>query len=205
MSIHHIFSPFYFKWTLPIELQSLIEDKVKDFLSKNQDKLERPTGWQCEVETTFNHMFDPSKGTDSININGIFVPYINDMISYLNWDLKNFQNIKTEYWINVYKSSHWQESHDHVPNKFSGVYCVKFNPAIHGRLIFENPLKQQNQYAYQNQYDLDTRLSFFKGSIVAEVKQGDLIIFPSSLVHRVERPKINGTEERITIAFNVDF
>lgn len=204
MTIYHIFSPFYFKWTVPAETQKILREKVNNYIEENPDKFGRPDPWKCEVKTSFNHMLIPDKNTDTIGLENFFTPFIKDLLTNLGWN--SIQKTKNSYWINIYESGHYQENHDHVPHKFSGVYFLKFNPWVHGRIVFQNPLKQSVQYGYVEQWGSSAnKMSYFNCHIPADVTEGDLIIFPSSLIHSVERGLNQGDEKRITIAFNVDF
>jgi len=113
-------------------------------------------------------------------------------------------NEKLEYvierpWYNVYKKGNFQEPHTHLGTSngvaLSCVYCIKESDA---ELYFFNP-----QY---NVHKLSGIRSIFnsdnyKEHFIPDMKEGNLIIFPSYLYHGVS-PQKHDTE-RITIAVNI--
>ncbi len=104
----------------------------------------------------------------------------------------NFTMTITEIWRNKYLDNDYQEPHTHINTSFSfiiyeeiptGAYTIFFNPAkylIHATVGYdENIIPQQ-----------------FK----PDVKEGQIIIFPSYVEHMVNR-----NSDQVTISGNFDF
>lgn len=99
----------------------------------------------------------------------------------------------TQSWLNFSKPGQWHHKHAHPSSLISGCYYVNanketdkiyfFNDAYE---IFKFPPISWNEYNSESWW--------------YPVGSGDLILFPSSLSHKVE--PVEGTETRISIAFN---
>jgi len=102
-----------------------------------------------------------------------------------------------EMWYNAYKNRQYQHMHDHSNNNnmlFSGIYYMKYNEKQHSATRFYNPHFKIN-------YDktIIQKNSFFVKQ--PEIKENDVFIFPSNVVHDVLPQESD--DLRITIAFNV--
>lgn len=107
-----------------------------------------------------------------------------------NYDIENF-------WINInYKgcSNHY---HDHAGSAISGVFYLTKN---NSEIVFKR-LRDINTYHLASIYsDKETFLS--SDTVSYTPQQGQFIIFPPWLMHKVETN--NNDDERISIAFNVN-
>lgn len=98
----------------------------------------------------------------------------------------------TQSWANYTKPGQYHHKHSH-PNSFiSG--CV-YVAAKGDRIYFYRDGYQQIKVPTENYNHYNSDSWWF------EVNEGDVILFPSSLTHMVEQTS-EGTEERISIAFN---
>ena len=104
-------------------------------------------------------------------------------------------------WFNVYTDGEYQEYHDHVgtllrPSHFSFIHFLSFDKENHKPPEFRDPLGQIRNLSLE----LDRNRC---GEVyVPDVKEGDLLMFPSYLQHCV--PAWKKTDyPRITISFNV--
>ncbi|HEX4636123.1 MAG TPA: TIGR02466 family protein [Rhizomicrobium sp.] len=103
----------------------------------------------------------------------------------------------TEAWININQKWHFNYSHDHPGSLFSAVYYVK-GGADKGELELKTPIVP---HTYTISHEMIGNFNAFTGhAMVSPPVTGDLLIFPSWLLHRVNRSQ--SEEERISIAFN---
>jgi len=107
------------------------------------------------------------------------------------------REVITEAWININQKGHFNYSHDHPGSLFSGVYYVK-GGADKGELELKTPIAA---HTYTISGDIVGSFNAFTGhAMVIPPVTGDLLIFPSWLLHRVKMSQ--SEEERISIAFN---
>jgi uncharacterized protein (TIGR02466 family) len=107
------------------------------------------------------------------------------------------REVITEAWININQKGHFNYSHDHPGSLFSGVYYVK-GGADKGELELKTPIAA---HTYTISGDIVGSFNAFTGhAMVIPPVTGDLLIFPSWLLHRVNMSQ--SEEERISIAFN---
>ena len=109
----------------------------------------------------------------------------------------DMRQVITEAWINVNGRGHFNYSHDHPGSLFSGVYYVK-GGADKGALEFKTPI---TAHTYTISDEVVGSFNEFTGhAMVIPPITGDLLIFPSWLLHRVNMSQSD--EDRISIAFN---
>jgi len=103
----------------------------------------------------------------------------------------------TEAWININQKGHFNYSHDHPGSLFSGVYYVK-GGADKGELELKTPI---TPHTYTISGEMVGSYNAFTGhAMVIPPVTGDLLTFPSWLLHRVNMSRSD--EDRISIAFN---
>jgi uncharacterized protein (TIGR02466 family) len=103
----------------------------------------------------------------------------------------------TEGWININRKGHFNYSHDHPGSLFSAVYYVK-GGADKGALEFKTPIAP---HTYTISDEMVGGFNAFTGhAMVIPPVTGDLLIFPSWLLHRVNMSQ--SEDDRISIAFN---
>jgi hypothetical protein len=104
-------------------------------------------------------------------------------------------------WYNVYTNGEYQEVHDHLGTSlnhthFSFIHFLSYNDKNHNPPEFRDPLSQLRILSLE----LDRNRC---GEVyVPNVKEGDLLMFPSYLQHCVPPGKPTNYP-RITISFNV--
>jgi uncharacterized protein (TIGR02466 family) len=107
------------------------------------------------------------------------------------------RQVITEAWININQKGHFNYSHDHPGSLFSAVYYVK-GGADKGELELKTPIAP---HTYTISSEMVGSFNAFTGhAMVIPPVTGDLLIFPSWLLHRVNMSQ--SEEERISIAFN---
>ncbi len=109
----------------------------------------------------------------------------------------SLRQVITEAWININQKGHFNYSHDHPGSLFSAVYYVK-GGADKGELELKTPIIP---HTYTISNEMVGSFNAFTGhAMVIPPVTGDLLIFPSWLLHRVNMSQ--SEEERISIAFN---
>ena len=100
-------------------------------------------------------------------------------------------------WVNINKNGDSNAVHDHGQGLFSGVYYVK-SEKDSGDIVLRTPVAA---HSYAITQDFIKTNNPFNSSIQRFTpKTGDLVLFPSWILHYVE-PNLSG-EDRISIAFN---
>jgi uncharacterized protein (TIGR02466 family) len=107
------------------------------------------------------------------------------------------RQVITEAWININGRGHFNYSHDHPGSLFSAVYYVK-GGTDKGELEFKTPITAHT-YTISNEA-VGSFNAFTGHAMVIPPVTGDLLIFPSWLLHRVNISRSD--EDRISIAFN---
>ena len=110
-------------------------------------------------------------------------------------------NIVTDSWFHITRRGGYFGVHNHPMASWSGVYCV--SPGQHdvdqpdsGKLSFINPLAQM----YLDAGNAQLQFPYQHGNYAFDLKAGQLILFPSWVLHQVM--PFYGEGERITVAFN---
>jgi uncharacterized protein (TIGR02466 family) len=107
------------------------------------------------------------------------------------------RQVITEAWININQKGHFNNSHDHPGSLFSVVYYVK-GGADKGELELKTPIAP---HTYTISSEMVGSYNAFTGhAMVIPPVTGDLLIFPSWILHRVNMSQ--SQEDRISIAFN---
>jgi hypothetical protein len=114
-------------------------------------------------------------------------------------------HMAAESWFHITGGGGWFGVHNHALHAWSGVYCVRHDgddPATHsGRLSFINPHATAAMYMDMSLANL--RLPYAMGPRNLRLEPGQLVLFPSWLLHLVT--PYEGTTRRITVAFNARF
>jgi len=112
---------------------------------------------------------------------------------------------KLNFWYNLSTKGSHQEVHDHLggpmPISYAAIHYVLFDKDEHASTVFYHPLTQIlkcTQPTTNDQLKLPDYKEFQK---LLDVEEGDLIIFPSYVLHSV-MPQAS-EKLRITTAFNI--
>lgn len=102
-----------------------------------------------------------------------------------------------EMWAIINKKDNFNIEHTHPNSYLSAAYYVK-TPKNCGKFIASNPnLISKNYYP-----PIDKITQYNQKNSGIEVEEGNLLLFPAYLPHKVEKNMSN--EDRIVISFNVD-
>lgn len=109
-------------------------------------------------------------------------PYVKDFSKKTIYDFSEIDAI----WAQKYSANDFHCPHDHGSLGYSCVFYAHFNPELHKGTHFLPPFNAPNGS---------------KPLQEVKVREGDLLIFPSTLTHMTVPHKSN--EERIIISFNL--
>ncbi|NLG58657.1 MAG: hypothetical protein GX538_00640 [Gammaproteobacteria bacterium] len=116
-------------------------------------------------------------------------------------------HIAYESWFHITRRGGYFGVHNHPMHSWSGVYCVcqegdEESPDS-GRLTFISPFAANTMFVDMASHRM--RSPFHVGNIPVRLKPGQLVLFPSWLLHEVTsfEPETEGL--RITVAFNARF
>ena len=114
-------------------------------------------------------------------------------------------HLAMESWFHLTGRGGYFGVHNHALHAWSGVYCVRHDgddpESLSGRLTFIHPNAAATMYMDKSISNL--RAPFGMGPVSLRLKAGDLVIFPSWLLHHVQ--PFEGGGLRITVAFNARF
>ena len=127
----------------------------------------------------------------------ILQKYILKVFQNNGWKTEN-KNIRIkEMWAIINKTGDFNVIHTHPNSYLSAAYYVKA-PEKCGRFQIENPnIAKKNYYP-----EIKTKNELNLQVAGIEIEEGDLLIFPGYLPHKVRANESN--EDRIVISFNVD-
>ncbi|AOV61524.1 2OG-Fe(II) oxygenase [Synechococcus phage S-WAM1] len=157
--------------------------------------LKQPDEWNCTVRSSFDS--DTNKDDFSWDL---FNNYISDNLMDMHVQLggRVISSIKmSEAWINVYHQGDSQEVHTHCGGDntaFSCAYFMQYDPEKDGRFMFYDPNQDMHHGHFTKHYPATN--TWFP-----EVKEGDIVIFPSYLHHQVT-PQGDNPQARITVSAN---
>ncbi|UNH61149.1 putative 2OG-Fe(II) oxygenase [Synechococcus phage S-SZBM1] len=160
----------------------------------DESKLSFTDEWNCDVLTSFEVATNKSDYSWDV-----FEMSIQDNLLDMHIKLHGKPYVEffmTESWINVYKQHHSQEVHTHSGGDgctFSCAYFVQYDPEQDGKFGFYNPSQDMHVGDYSKHYP--TNSTWFP-----DVKEGDILIFPSTLHHFVQPQRT--THQRVTVSAN---
>ena len=184
-----------------IRQNSVIQREILSGIQKcyEEENLPIPDGWLTDKLTTsfdneeLNHRIFESEKIHEIYVKAIRTVFDKD-VSFSLEDI----------WFNYYIDGEYQEEHNHInptpflpPVHFSCVHYLKFDKEEHVTTTFHDPLKDLRSHSFE----IDS--NHYTSEWTPKVKEGDLLIFPSYLVHHVRKSKPTPNNPRITVAFNL--
>lgn len=179
-----------------------------DSYLKNTNNIKTSSWDHCNVKSSyFNNVF--IRNNHRLDFDCMFSDMLFNEIELfckeLNINEYNKDSLKIQdIWFNDYKFGDFQESHNHSGPQtiFSFVYLLKSaHSNLDSKLCFGNP--RSNLFKYNN-YERLFNVNEYKTHFIPDLKNGDLIIFPSHMDHYVSIHK-NKDVNRITISGNIDF
>jgi uncharacterized protein (TIGR02466 family) len=108
-------------------------------------------------------------------------------------------------WFHVTRDGAYFSAHNHPMASWSGVYCVDPGDITEdkqsGAISFQNPIAGSAMFL--DDANSRTKLPFSGKNFSMQLRAGEVVLFPSYLIHQVL--PYRGLRERITIAFNCWF
>lgn len=154
--------------------------------------------WDADVFTTYGKNID-------LPWDSIFTEYHNNIKDLANiFGITGRPNV-TEHWLNAYKKNQNQEIHEHTPGHFAAVHYIKYDQNDHLPTVFLNPYRQvsiSNKPSFLTS-DMNHVPPTYVAQSFVNVKEGDLLIFPAFLEHKVPRQQSDNL--RVTLSFNFNF
>ena len=159
--------------------------KVSNWLIKKK-KLLNLVDWdnpECKTEKHFTDYYSNHSNP------GYVEEFSNILFDELELFSKNLpEGFKiTGVWAQRYTGYHFMPPHTHGPTGFSAVLYTEFNPKVHKSTTFYSPFK-----------------GFISGEPLEhtpEMNEGEMIIFPSSVLHFAEPS--NSEEQRTIFSWNM--
>lgn len=146
--------------------------------------------WNCSVLTTH---FEEKDVVPPQELANVLAPYL---YQYFPSDCE-IEIVNS--WLNLYNSGHAQEPHHHInyPDfiNFSGVIFIQYNKTTDGHFYFENLNLEHTVLGYSHIFNQAPILT-------PDVKNGDVIVFPSFVRHGVTQQKQD--TNRLTLSFNLN-
>ena len=190
---------------LNAELRQLFEAKVGE-----GDRYRNPTPFTHRNEALFEsnfRLFDwPQPCVQKLRELCLGAVYrtVRELNGYDMDTLKRLHTA-TEAWFHVTRKGGYFGPHNHPMHSWSGVYCVS-----HGG---DDPASDSGKFTLINPHAMNTmyidygiahmRNPYHMGNRMLRLQAGDLILFPSWMLHEVL--PYEGDDLRITVAFNVRF
>lgn len=188
MSSHIFLNDFVF-WTPAVSHEAIKNDllpKVQDRYALTKGSVENR--WLCKVNTEMFHQ-DHYKYRKLIE-EGVY-PALDKLFTELPFQNKPAASTVVDVWYNHYDIGFNQELHTHIP------YATNAQaPNLSGVYYLE--LDEPNNTVF---YSYDAVFAGFSQPAfrATDIKEGDIVLFPSKLMHYV----LPATASRTTIAFNI--
>lgn len=200
----NLFSPFFCKFQLT-ETHQIKAAYLEKILLNYENRPDLSPDWN--VHTSYNCEDQLLHRLDwNLSLN-IYEKYIDKF--FINYFAKIPRyRISGTPWYTAYGPGQGANIHEHLPDHFSIVHFLKFDPAVHWPITFINPNNGSTKILLDSLPSMkelvnfnDPKQSYFHPRYTPDLQEGDLIIFPSQLEHMVE--KSDAEELRVSIAFNI--
>jgi len=193
----------------PEQLNKALRELFLEF-EKDQEKYGNPEPFVVRNKalfeskfTLFDWPYEPIRELRDFCYGTVY-GLIRDLNGYDTATLQRL-HIAAESWFHVTRRGGYFGAHTHPLHSWSGVYCVKHDgddpESNSGRLSFINP--NVGATAYTDMATARMREPFTMSEKRIRMKPGQLLVFPSWLLHEVH--PYEGDSERITVAFNCRF
>ena len=184
---------FKYKFSDYLDFNKELSKYIYDLYEKDNSGIERSNrgGWHSK---NFNLLKQNSiQKKFAIKVQD----YILNFFQHMGWKIKD-KNIRIkEMWAIIIKKEYFNVIHTHPNCYLSSAYYVKASRNC-GGFIAENP-NIAKRYSYP---EIANKNELNNEAARIEVQEGDLLLFPSYLPHKVG--KNESGEDRIVISFNVD-
>jgi|LakMenE18May11ns_1017448.scaffolds.fasta_scaffold9674414_3 hypothetical protein len=175
--------PSEFIWVTSIKEHKKIKKEILPKIKKDIKTLKNNVEWHCEIISSFGQHKEFL--LDEFFLNQIVWNSMDEMLNNLDFWIKfPKKSYLEEIWYNHYeKNIHYQETHHHRPSDFSGIYFIE--------------LEGKNTTTFYHHH-ISQMLE--QNKTLDKIKEGDVVIFPSSLMHSVRKSNCKKT----SISFNIN-
>jgi hypothetical protein len=176
------------KTTLP-ETEALKQQFVPEMLRRYQaGQYDPPAAWETDrIHTSFG--LEPRNQV---------IATLPPAYERLLRQFVSVQRMSVALWHNVYwTGGEYQEKHHHIPAHISFIHFLLFDPAEHKAPLFYDPARTVKAYCRHPAIPPE----YSSESSRIEVKEGDVLVFPSYVEHHV--PPGRYSTPRITVSMNV--
>lgn len=150
------------------------------------------SGWMSnKTYNTSNGKYDINNDSNFTELNEWVKNQIKDYCSSTEIEQDNLNANGS--WFNIYQKNDYQENHVHPTSVISAIYVLKCSDDG-ARIFFNSPINNM----YYAKRTCESQLT--ASQIICKSVPGTLIIFPSYLVHAVERHESD--EIRISLSYN---
>tara|TARA_Y100000004_G_scaffold146885_1_gene167888 strand:+ start:707 stop:1249 length:543 start_codon:yes stop_codon:yes gene_type:complete len=151
-------------------------DRIMDMIPFND-----PQWSTVEPHISYTDYFNKGEIVYKDSFLEIVTPYLND---FLSWSEYKFSRVNG-FWCQKYKARDYHVPHTHGPIGYSCVFYARLKESHRGTMFFS---------PFANHLGDEPTNSIL-------VEEGDLIIFPSNLLHMA--PPHDSEDERVIISFNL--
>jgi len=180
---HYIFPTDFIFWTKAknheankVALKEIVKSRLEETVGAQSKK------WLCDVNTEFFNQDNNGKYKDLV-VAEIY-PALDELFTEIPTLKMPKVSTVDNIWYNHYSIGENQEVHTHFGAALSGIYFLELNEP--NNTIF------YSYSASMSQLGEEVKKTEF-------IKEGDIVLFPSHLLHYV----LPSTKERTTIAFNI--
>ena len=191
-----------------IGLETLNATLLQTFLERETEQYRNEHPSQQIQNEVFESQFDLFNWASPAiqQLRTVILRYVSEMVALVNDyddDALKSLDIFNDAWFHITRRGGYVQPHNHPNASWSAVYCVEpgeKDPGHEdsGALVMHNPRAGGAMYSDPGNMNLMPRFSH--DAIKLHLKAGDLIIFPSDLVHSVS-PYL-GPKTRVTVAAN---
>ena len=150
------------------------------------------SGWQSNDGVNDRPIF-------SSLLNGVEEVFNNEVFPFYVGDQKDeFKLYHGNYWVNINYQHSYNNVHTHPGCWYSGVFYLQVPEETRGSgalQFLSGHSKHMSDFVHCSRRDTD--------NFVVDPREGDVLLFPSSMLHYVEPNEVDF--DRISIAFNNDF
>jgi len=186
MSVHELFP-------VPVYCSKLERALTKEEL-KTFDEYRKETYENEGNRTSLNHHVLENKTLENLkkDLNKKIIDYFNKVVCTSN----SVTPYITQSWLNYTEANQFHHRHSHSNSYVSGVFYINAD-----RKVDQIKFYKMNRPVIELTADVLRPTPFNAPSWWHAVHTGDIILFPSTLIHGVDRKKETNT--RISLSFNV--
>ena len=182
-----------------IEDNDLLKEKIVSSVEKALPELDSPEDWATDnLKTSFEG--EPKGKEVLVGKNNVLLKEkYSNAISEI-FDREITWEIADDIWYNYYEKGSYQELHEHIADPFqkihfSCIHYLSYDRDVHTPAEFHDPISAIRAHS------LTLDKNFVGDFFIPQVEEGDLIMFPAYLQHRVLPQKVSDIP-RITLSFN---